>query len=81
VVGETLQNAPETWEVRDSHASKKGTLDDMPNSRQRELIELTSNRKTGHQMINREGASPSHNSDPYLFLSEKITGVGMERSL
>jgi hypothetical protein len=46
---------------------------------ERELIEPTSSRKTGHKM--REGASHSHNSDPYLFLSERITGMEMERSL
>jgi hypothetical protein len=42
----TLQNAPETCEVRDSQESKEGTLDEMPNCRERELIEPTSNRKT-----------------------------------
>jgi len=26
----TLQNVPETWEVRDSQDSKGGTLDEMP---------------------------------------------------
>ena len=46
----TLQNVPETWEVRDSQDSKGGTLDEMPNSRERELIEPTSSRKTGHQV-------------------------------
>jgi hypothetical protein len=35
----TLQNAPETWEVRDSQESKGGTLNEMPYSRERELIE------------------------------------------
>ena len=45
----TLQNAPETWEVRDSQDSKGGTLDEMPDSREGELIEPTSSRKTGHQ--------------------------------
>ena len=49
-VGGTLQNAPETWEVRDSQDSKGGTLDEMPDSRERELIEPTSSRKTGHQV-------------------------------
>ena len=44
------QNAPETWEVKDSQDSKRGTLDEMPYSRERELIELTSSRKTGHQV-------------------------------
>ena len=46
----TLQNVPETWEVRESRDSKGGTLDEMPNGRERELIEPTSNRKTGHQV-------------------------------
>ena len=46
----TLLNEPETWEVRDSQDSKEGTLDEMPDSRERELIEPTSVRKTGHQM-------------------------------
>ena len=46
----TLQNVPETWEVRDSQDSKGGTLDEMPDSRERELIEPTSSRKTGHQV-------------------------------
>jgi hypothetical protein len=49
----TLQNASETWEVRDSQDSKGGTLDDMFDSRERELPEATSSRKTGHQV--REG--------------------------
>jgi hypothetical protein len=49
-VGRTLQNVPETWEVRDSQDSKRGALDEMPKSRERELIEPTSSRKTGHQM-------------------------------
>ena len=46
----TLQNALETWAVRDSQDSKEGTLDEMFDSRKRELIEPTSNRKTGHQV-------------------------------
>ena len=57
VCGGTLQNVPETWEVRDSQDSKGGTLDEMPDSRERELIEPTSSRKTGHQMRER-GAIP-----------------------
>lgn len=47
---ETLQNAPETSEVRDSQDSKGGTLNEMPDSRERKLIEPTSSRKSGHQM-------------------------------
>jgi hypothetical protein len=47
----------------DSQDSKGGTLDEVPNSRKRELIEPISNSKTGHQV--RRGL-PSHslNSDP-----------------
>jgi hypothetical protein len=40
-------------EVRESQDSKGGTLDEKPDSRERELIEPTSSRKTGHQV--REG--------------------------
>ena len=40
-IGETLQNALETWEVRDSQDSKGGTLDEMPNSREWDLKEPT----------------------------------------
>jgi hypothetical protein len=52
----TLQNAPETWEVRYFQDSKGGTLDEIPDSRKREVIEHTSSRKTGNQM--REGGIP-----------------------
>ena len=45
-----FQNAPETWEVRDSQDSKEGTLEEMPNRLEREIIEPTSSRKTGHQV-------------------------------
>ena len=38
-----LQNAPDTWEVRDSRDSKGGTLDEMPYSGERELAVPTSN--------------------------------------
>jgi hypothetical protein len=41
---------PETWEVRDSQDSKGGTLDETPDSRERELIEPTSSRKIEHQV-------------------------------
>jgi hypothetical protein len=46
----TLQNVPETWEVRDSQDSKRRTLDKMPYTGERELIEPTSSKKTGHQV-------------------------------
>jgi hypothetical protein len=49
----TLQNVTETWEVRDFQDSKGGTLDEMPNSRERKIIEPTSSRKTEHQVRDR----------------------------
>jgi hypothetical protein len=36
--------------MRDSQDSKGGALDEMPYSWERELVELTSSRKTGHQV-------------------------------
>jgi hypothetical protein len=46
----TPQNAPETLKVRDSQDSQGGTIDKMPNIRERELIDPTSSRKTGHSV-------------------------------
>jgi hypothetical protein len=60
IVRGTLQNAPETWEVRDSQDSQGGALDEMPASRERELTEPTSSRKTGHQMRERRVMPQSH---------------------
>jgi hypothetical protein len=45
----TLQNISETWVLIDSQESKGYNLNEMPNSRERELIEPTSSRNTGHQ--------------------------------
>jgi hypothetical protein len=36
--------------VRSSQVSKGGTLDEMPNSGERELVEFTSSRRIGHQV-------------------------------
>ena len=47
------QNAPETWEVRNSQDSQGGTFDEMPSSRERELMEPISSRKTGHLVRDR----------------------------
>jgi hypothetical protein len=44
-----LQTAPETWEVRDSQDSNGGTLDEMLDSMERDLLQPTFSRKTGHQ--------------------------------
>ena len=41
---------PDIWEVRVSQDSKGGTLDEMPDSRESELIEPTSSRKPGQQV-------------------------------
>ena len=60
--------------MRDSQDSKGGTLDEMPNSREREFIEPISNRKTRNQM--REGGC--HPTVTTLTL--RTTGVEMERS-
>jgi hypothetical protein len=51
--GVTPQNVPETWEVRDSKNSNEGTLDEMPYSGERELVEPTSSRKRRHQVRER----------------------------
>jgi hypothetical protein len=48
-VGWSLQYVPETWEMRDSQDSTGGTLDERPNSRERELVEPTSSRKTSNK--------------------------------
>jgi hypothetical protein len=67
-------NIPKTWEWRDSQDSKGGILDEMHYSWERELIDSTSRRNTGHQV---EGWYYQHtvkNKDPELFLSERIAG-------
>jgi hypothetical protein len=46
----TFLNAPETWKVRDSQDLRGGILDKMFYIGERELVEPTSSRKTGHQM-------------------------------
>jgi hypothetical protein len=46
--------------MRDSQESKGGILDEMPDSRERELIEHTSSRKTGHQVREEVAIPQSH---------------------
>ena len=55
----TLQNSPETCNVRDSQVSRRGTLNEMPDSRERDLIEPTSSRKTGNQVTDGVAISQS----------------------
>lgn len=79
--GVTLYKVPETSEVRESQDSKKGTLDEMPNIRERELVESTSSRKSKH-LVEGWGCNPTaRNSDIKLFLSGRPTGTKMERRL
>jgi hypothetical protein len=67
--------------MKDSQDSKGGTLDEMPDSRERELIESISSRKTGHQ-VEGSGCHPTvTNSDPELFLSKRTVGTKLEESL
>jgi hypothetical protein len=41
------------WKVRESQDRNGGTLDEMPNSWERKLIESASSRKVGHQVKGR----------------------------
>ena len=53
----------------------------MPNSREGELLEFISSRKTGHQ-VKGWGCYPIvKNSDPELFLSKRTSGTKMEKRL
>jgi hypothetical protein len=65
--------------VRDSQDSNEGTIDEMPNSGEKELIESTSSRKTDHQ-VEGWGCYPTvNNSDPDLFLSKRTSGTKTEK--
>ena len=51
----------------------------MPNSGERELVESTSSKKTGHQ-VEGYGCHPTvKNSDPKLFLSKRTTRTKIEK--
>ena len=76
-----LHNEPETWDMRDSQDSKGGTLDEMPYSGERELVESTSSRKKGHQVEVWDCYPTVKSSDPELFLSEGTAGTKMEKSM
>jgi hypothetical protein len=66
---------------RDSQDSKGRTLDGMPYSGERKLVEPTSSKKTGHQ-VEGWGCHPTvKHSDTELFLAERITGTKMEKRL
>jgi hypothetical protein len=79
-LGKTFQNEPETWEVKDSQDTKGGTFDVMPDRKERERIEPTSSRKTGHK--GRDGVAILQSQLlPIIVSVERITGMEMERSL
>ena len=61
---EALQNVPEIWEVRYSQDSKEGTLDEIPYSGERELVEPISRRNTGHPLKDGCCHPIVKNSDP-----------------
>ena len=63
--------------MRHSQDSKGGTLDEMPYSGEKEFVESTFSKKTGHQVEGR-GCHPTVKfSDPELFLSERTAGRQM----
>jgi hypothetical protein len=53
----------------------------MPNSEEKEVVESTSSRKTGHQVEGRGHHPTVKNSDPELFLSKSTAGRKMEKRL
>ena len=57
--------------MKDSQDSKVGALDEIVNSREKELLETTSSRKTGHQMEGWCCHPRVKNTDPELFLSKR----------
>jgi hypothetical protein len=63
-----LQNGTETSEMRDSQDMKGGTLDEMPYSGEKELVESTPSRKTGYQVEGWGCHTKVKNSDSELFL-------------
>jgi hypothetical protein len=51
----------------------------MPNRRERELVESTSNRKIGHQMEGWDCHPTVKNFDPELFLSKRTARTKMKK--
>jgi hypothetical protein len=79
-VGDVLKVA-DTWEVRESQDSKGGTLDEMPKSGKRELVEFTSSRKTGNWVEGCRCHPTVRNSDTGLFLSGRTARTKTEKRL
>jgi hypothetical protein len=53
----------------------------MPYSGEREFVESTSSKKTGHQVKGWGCHATIKNSDPELFLYERTAGTKMKKSL
>ena len=72
----------ETWEVRDPKDSKGGTLEEMPYSGERELVESSSSGGTGHQ-VERWGCHPTVKKalTQNCFYLKELQGKNMEKSL
>ena len=67
--------------MRDSQDSLEGTLNEIPCSGERELVESTSSRKMGHPVEEWGCHHIVKNSDPELFLSKRTTETKLEKSL
>jgi len=65
--------------VRDAQDSQGETSDEMPYSRERELVESTSSRKTGNQVEGWACQPTVQNSDPKLSLSKGTAVTKTER--
>ena len=61
--------------------SNGGTLDEMPNSGERKLVESTSSRKTRHQVKGGCCHPIVKNSNPGLLLTKSTAGTKMENRL
>jgi hypothetical protein len=64
--------------VRDSQDSKGGTLDEIPDSRERELIKPTSSRKTRRQMKAEGVQHPTVTTLTYNCIILNVLGDGNE---
>lgn len=67
--------------VRKSQESKREFLDEIPNSEEKELIESTSSRKSGHQWRAGVAITPSKNSVSELSLSKRTVKKKLEKRL
>ena len=67
--------------MRDFQDSKGGTLDEMPYTGERALVESTSSRKTGHQVEGWDCHPTVKNSNPELFMPKRTAGKKMEKRL